>query len=423
MDFVQKIERLMQQEMIRSWVAELAGHVNDPIRGLIELGLVDIASDISPYDDTRSMCARCLKHIFVDRLPRPPILSEQDLVTPFIESFSFSDDSSLDLGSAISAFCEQLHSLPIAKRRSHPLEAGTGPFIAMHGHDQSVVIEPINVYQSTSGFTIRLLGALPAADDNYGLSRGGLQHTACIQLEAECTPRAIDTAIAESQQVFSSLVKCGVMLSTTRAAQYVSTTEKRGSRREYMVTEGYLISDGELGPWYSFIPDCLNAYFSHPSKKDSMSRRLATAIRLLTQADMQADNGVGLALSIAAVDAMLCGKGGDLTTIFAENVGTLLEPDPRLRADAVRWCKRLYRLRSDVLHGNVLNSHPADLYAARLLGAAVLKAMIERRSFILRADGTAETPADLLMELADDKYTPGQTTGVAESPMVLAWRT
>ena len=100
MDFVQDIERLMQQETIRSWVAELADHINDPIRGLIELGLVDIASDISSYDDTRTMCARCLKHIFVDRLQRPPVASEQDLVTPFIECFSLNDDSSPDLPSA-----------------------------------------------------------------------------------------------------------------------------------------------------------------------------------------------------------------------------------------------------------------------------------------------------------------------------------
>jgi len=108
--------------------------------------------------------------------------------------------------------------------------------------------------------------------------------------------------------------------------------------------------------------------------------------------------------------------------MFAENTASLLEPDPRFRPNAVKWGKKLYGLRSDVLHGSELNVSPEDASNARLLAAAVLKAMIERRKFVRKMGAEVETPDDLLKELANDKYTPGQLTGVEESAVVVAWR-
>ena len=73
--------------------------------------------------------------------------------------------------------------------------------------------------------------------------------------------------------------------------------------------QAFLICDRALGPHFSFIPDCLAAYFSRPPKRDSILRRISMATRLLTQSDSQGDDSIALALSVAAVEAMLCRKG------------------------------------------------------------------------------------------------------------------
>jgi hypothetical protein len=54
-----------------------------------------------------------------------------------------------------------------------------------------------------------------------------------------------------------------------------------------------------------FIRRCLDAYFSRPSKKDSMERRIRNAASLLIESDTQTNDAVGLALSVAAIEALL----------------------------------------------------------------------------------------------------------------------
>jgi hypothetical protein len=219
----------------------------------------------------------------------------------------------------------------------------------------SIELEPFTVWESESGSSTSLLCVLPASvgvSENYAT----YGHTVFIQVEGVCSAFAFDAAIEEMKGVFSTLVKCGADLFRMQLNSEFVRARTPECILEQLSQVAVLASDGRFGPFFAFLPDALQAYYSHPTKKDSIARRLTTAVRLLRQADMQAANGVGLALSVAAVEAMLCRKGTDLANLFAENAATLLEPEPRFRADAVRWCKNLYGLRSDVFHGNALDA-------------------------------------------------------------------
>ncbi len=51
--------------------------------------------------------------------------------------------------------------------------------------------------------------------------------------------------------------------------------------------------------------------------------------------------------------------------MFSENMAALLEPKPEHRFDAERWSKRLYDLRSGVLHGTELDTSYEDIRTAQ----------------------------------------------------------
>ena len=141
----------------------------------------------------------------------------------------------------------------------------------------------------------------------------------------------------------------------------------------------------------------------------------------MVEADRQSGNGIGLSLSVASVEALLGKKGSDLSNLVSENVVALLEPDCRNRSAAVKWVKQLYNLRSEILHGAATECTVQEASQARTLSAAVLKAILERRVFQKRMDHPHETPDDLLNELKNGIYTPGQLTGVEESPVRGYW--
>ena len=115
-------------------------------------------------------------------------------------------------------------------------------------------------------------------------------------------------------------------------------------------------------PTVLLLRECLIALFANvATKKDSMQRRVKNAVRLLVEAKRQSDNAIGLALSVSAIEAMLCRRSENVAAMFAENMAVLLEPDPGYRAAAERWCKELYDKRSGVLHGTNIECSVEDL--------------------------------------------------------------
>jgi len=172
-----------------------------------------------------------------------------------------------------------------------------------------------------------------------------------------------------------------------------------------------------------FVEDALSGLFAEVSaKKDSMARRIKNAVRLIAESDNQRQNPIGLALSVTAIEALLCQKNDNVTQMFKDNMAFLLEPDLAHRLAAEEWGKGIYDLRSGVLHGSNLDCSAKDIKQAKLAAGMVLRAVLERRAAIRRVGGDDEKPKDFLDELRSGEYRPGQLTHVSEFPLKRFWR-
>lgn len=167
---------------------------------------------------------------------------------------------------------------------------------------------------------------------------------------------------------------------------------------------------------------CLDAALSPPSKGDSIDRRIRNCVLLLAEADGLKHDGIALAITMAAVEALLGKKGTELATTLGDYVAAALEPDPPHRSAASEFVKRLYDQRSRILHGEKAEGDPSARMNARILSAGLLKAMIERRDFLRKSGYSTESPDGLLRELKTGKFIEGQLTGTSQSLSRRLWR-
>jgi hypothetical protein len=295
-------------------------------------------------------------------------------------------------------------------------------------------------------FSISFVGALPPGGaDSNALRASSRQMYA--QMRGECSRRFFGVFCSEATASLSGLLRCVVDLSgevlqelafqgvgpdesNEQAEQRISSALDNvldisgGAAGRFLADEGDSEPESEMSyNSRSFILDGIAALFGEVSKKkDSIARRIKNATRLMIESFNQSHNAIGLALSVTAIEALLCRKSDNLAQSFAENMVALLEPDPNYRHDAERWCKRLYDLRSGVLHGSDLDCANADIRQAQVAAGVVLRAMLERRVAIKRVGGDDENPDDFLNELRSGRYVRGQLTHVSDMPLKNYWR-
>ena len=112
-----------------------------------------------------------------------------------------------------------------------------------------------------------------------------------------------------------------------------------------------VVSEADFEGGRAFVQKCIDTYFSTPTKKDCTERRIRNAVHLLIASDDQSNGAIGLALSVAAIEALLGEKGGEISHRIADHIAALLEPKLARRQDCVKFFKDLYNKRSRVLHG------------------------------------------------------------------------
>ena len=162
----------------------------------------------------------------------------------------------------------------------------------------------------------------------------------------------------------------------------------------------------------SFFSQLLTHYFLPQAKKTAtFDQRMRNAMQLLVEADEQGSQVISLSLCFSAIEAMVCEKSEGIVDELSRHVASLLEPIGLNRPDAIQGAKKLYNVRSKVLHGDSLVGTDSDYWAARMLAAAVLKAAIEWRTHVERM-GQAADRADFLSELKTISATGGQMVGV-----------
>jgi hypothetical protein len=277
--------------------------------------------------------------------------------------------------------------------------------------DAERLLEEESVWH-TDGVCIRLVGNSPCTDmarwnDEFAYLnmavRGSMSHQAMEDLTTELVrtmPSIIRSVVATRQMPMLS----------------ISTVLVPCQRRLPVVTTAL------LGKNIHFVRRCLDAFFSRPTKKDSLDRRIHNAVSLLVESDTQLNDAVGLALSIAAVEALLGEKGREIDERLSGSLAVLLEPDPGMRAQARKFFKRLYGFRSDALHGQQLDSESHCRDDARCVAAAVLQSVVSREDFLRRSGFQPEQPNELLRSLEDLHWSTGQPMGVSVLPITGLWR-
>jgi hypothetical protein len=365
----------------------------------------------------------------VDRLPRPRPIELADLTQAFYEAARVPHEA---FDSGYDVFVGNVERYVLAVRstklfaigRASPCEVRTPSevveTVAEHGaaeligeavapNEEPDADSPVIIWQS-KGVIVELLGEAPAALDTdrpippsawydvryiYAKITGVMSESACDRLHREL------------RQLLPSIVRSVSLL--------VSIYEEPEEGLPRITVES-------LQRHLGFTRSCLNSYYASPTKKDSFDRRIRNAIHLLGEADTQTHNAIGLALCIAAIEALLGKKGEEIANALADHVGALLEPEPGERANAVEFVKNLYGIRSDVLHGRSVEGDAEALQGARVLAAGVLSAIISRCVFLKRCGFEPETPDGLFNELRKARFQPGQAAGVGESIVRALWR-
>ena len=226
----------------------------------------------------------------------------------------------------------------------------------------------------------------------------------------------------EFERILPSMWRSVKTLEKTSYEFELDTTASRIKMANIDESNPPLISESDFDGGRAFVQKCIDAYFSTPTKKDSIDRRIRNAVHLLIASDAQSNDAVGLALSVTAIEALLGQKGGDISQRLADNVAVLLEPELPRRQRATEFAKGLYDKRSRVLHGDEIEDGDGVRLNGRQLAAGVLHSMITYRDFLKAGGFDLQTPQEFLKALNKTRFEPGQPAGLLELNVRELWR-
>ena len=379
-----------------------------------------------------------------------PGVATDDLLEAFRSAIDSRAGTDTGCDELFKRFCDSLCRLADHVWWSEPLAVGPPGGYEWCGSGEGEA--PPDWRSSDETLSISLVGQLPvggkAEDDPLPSGQPRvIGKRMYMQVRAECSRSFFPVVCREAALAMSSLLRCVHELYEETfnecAREFIERKIENAEFPLARVRKALDISglgpaltvndEGQVEPApgeeqpsydsYDFIWDAIEAFFAEiPKKKDSFARRIKNAIRLIIESHNQSHNSIGLALSVTAMEALVCRKGDNLAQMFAENIAALLEPHPKYRLDAEVWSKRLYGLRSGVLHGSALECSAEDVRNSQVAAGIVLRALLERRAAIRRVGGNDENPEEFLQELRSGKYVPGQLTHVSELPLKRLWR-
>jgi len=354
----------------------------------------------------------------IQKMAKPYRLTLQELFKAFFHLAKpderhytdFKQFTSDDCNNLYSIFVNYVKNQILSYRRSDPF-----PICCITDHE----VEEETVW-GKNGVTLRLLrgssliDARPVGRQLYqvlALIEGNISTLACRYCQSEMG-RILPTAI--------------------RSADLLEQTKFEGQNKVVEVTIPDVIlfeinglpfgADNLLENGKPLIRQYLDAYYSEPSKKDSMNKGIRNAVYLLIESDNQPNDAIGLALSIDAIDALLGEKGKETTLRLADNVATLLEPDLKQRSNAAQFVTHLYDARSDALHGRAVETESETRIYARHLAAATLSGAIDLMNSLRSLGDESKTRQELLQKLRERRFQAGQPLGVKEYNVRTLWR-
>lgn len=366
-----------------------------------------LLSDAFRATANRSLFEEVLDVLF-DELPAPARIAREDAT---IQTLAALCDSLGDKVDFLARLAEYLDP-----RYSHTFPTQSDLFPGAYLEGQLLRHFDFRDLSLASGLRVCFLAPVNSAVHSYTT----VMHA---RLEGECSPAAQARIVGELRQVlpsvFRSLLIAFHFFDGWNDFEFVKTVKDLGS-----VTEAL-----NARPKPSTRPDqtgldlletCLNLYFSPRSSLSEFDKRLQNAISLLALADSENAKSLRLALSMTAVEALVCKGSSEVTRQLADHVCALLGPAKSdLRMKAWNATKQLYGKRSLALHGEDLASDESSGNQARLLAAGALKACLEWRRWDakLNRSGTGSRK-DFFNELEDARIGCKRMIPVPEE---LAW--
>jgi hypothetical protein len=258
-------------------------------------------------------------------------------------------------------------------------------------------------YTLPSGIELRDAGMTPVAshDDPSDLALRNFRLT----IEG----RATVAALSEAQREIVPVLR--TTLQTFREANLFDVPDVQidpGADVEEMQAK----SRQRLGLFMKTLDLCFGRV---PGKKALGGRRVRNAILLLTEADLTRHSMVRLALSMAAMEALLVADESAISESLARNAATLLQPKAGERPRHVTAIKGLYKLRSKIVHGESVDAagEGADR-AARVLASACVVATLQWREWMSRLGEDPDRSDLFLTELHNNGLTGKAMLGVSE---------
>jgi len=395
-----------QLEKLISGNAELATRLDEvcrdiPLRTALGHGAeTAIERDVVHLweSDITDRVTSIFSELVIAKLPRPHVITVEELCTAAMTHLGTDDENEFE--ARYESFLRSAISLAESPQRSEVF------FVSRGLYDFELTDRFTEAWDSQTGLRVIFVGLLALGhEEDYGDDNAVYApKNAYFAVEGSCSPRALLAFQSETRRVLSAILTS------------ISLTRNRQLSIYYQGPDGD-IKVGDAEP----VDPLLDAYFSTSSKKDTIDRRIRNALHLLVLADEQQHDAISLALSVSAIESLLCKKGSEISTMFADNAATLLEPDLGNRAEAAKFFKKLYNARSETLHGTKLEHEGQLRTQARQIAAAVLLGIRGRREFQRKMGNGSETPDQLLDELREQKWTPGETVGVGAYPVRHLW--
>lgn len=355
----------------------------------------------------------------IQRMAKPYRLTLEELVEVFFDLAKPDERHYTDFEQFTSDDCNNLYAIFVNYIKNHVLSYRHSDPFPICAITSDEVVEDERPLWEKNGISVRLLRGTDVIDQRpagkklyqiLAIIEGNISISACRDLHPEMS-RILRIAIWSADLL-----------------------QGEGFGGKYKVVEPTipLLYEREIAglPWGGenllengkpLIKQYMDAYYSEPSKKDSIDKRIRNAVILLLESDSQSNDAIGLALSMTAIEALLGEEGTEITVKLAENVAALLEPDRNQRQSAREFVKKSYNTRSRALHGEEVETEGEARISSRHLAAAVLSGVIFRRDFLSRLGYEAETPRDLLEDL-HKSFASGQPVGIVEYNICSLWR-
>ncbi len=350
----------------------------------------------SPFEEVPNKLKEVIQAFIIDKLPLPAAITVEELTSIAIAHLAGvplqDSEHAVDIARAYQRFVDFAVLEIEAYRGTAWNSFNFGHWTHCSEDEWDAICDSsfsdatvLRLWSSASGFRLCIANPYRQLPDGWIEGRPAEEQMpvdVCGNLTGFCTPLALERAKEQLTGVIECIVK----------SLDLSLTTSDGKATLWGLSPITCLIRGD-GP--RMISSCLSAFLRQPQdgKNAQVLDRLHNAIVLLMYADQAGADPVALALSFAAIEALVC-EHHELPEAkqIKRHVATLLVQDADIRKSRERVIDKLYDIRSQVMHGNRISASEEKSLCVRRIAAGVLRGIVSWMAHQERMAGeTADT--------------------------------